>query len=181
MSEFTGTLPPNWGYPAPVYVFGSYREDGMVWLGTAPATEEDIQALKDCTAETVRIDERSLPGLYDWQWTTFGDQIMYMQDQGEPHRKMGGINSDTYELQFVGGGDGAQFRTAEEGDMWYVDTSGNMLYGIPPENAGCYHKVDTGGGYYHYVEGVEQGSAADRALGQGEFFWDTTRRLYDVR
>jgi hypothetical protein len=64
--------------------------------------------------------------------------------------------------------------------MWYTDASGTLVYGIPPM-AGCYHKKYVGDGYYDNVEGVEQGSAADQILGRGEFYWDATRRLYDVR
>ena len=182
MSELGGVggqLPPNWGYPSPIYVDGKYQSDGMLWLGKEKATEADIQALKAELGEDVEIDEGTLCGTYTWHWIQFSDKVALLQ--GTQPKRMGGLGSQVYEYQLVGGGDGCTFRKESEGDMWYINTAGDLVYGIPPDNAGAYYKKYVGDGYYDNVEGVEQGSAADDALGRGEFYWDEKRRLYDVK
>lgn len=173
-----GGFPPNWGQPSPVYVYGEYRTDGLIWLGTGPATSADIEALYDVKPGAA-IDSGTLVGTYAWDWISFSEKVILLQ--GGTPRRMGGIGSQVYEYQHVGGGDGVTFRKESEGKMWYINKAGDLVNGIPPDNAGAYHWVDVGGGYRDAHEGVEQGSAADQILGRGEFFWDESRRLYDVR
>ena len=173
------TVPEGWGYPSPVYVNGEYRTGGMIWLGKEKATEADIQALKASLGEDVFIDQGTLCGTYTWHWIQFSDKVALLQ--GIQPSRMGGLGSHVYEYQHVGGGDGCTFRKESEGDMWYTNTAGDLVYSIPPDNAGAYYWVDMGDNYRDAHEGVEQGSAADDALGRGEFYWDEARRLYNVR
>jgi len=182
MSELTtgGSLPPNWGYPSPVYVGGEYRTDGMIWMGKERATEADIEALNEAVGATAGVDDGTLVGIYSPLWITFADKVAFLQGN-PPTSRMGGLGSQNYENQLVGESDGALFRKPTDGDMWYTTTEGNLVYGIPPDNAGCYHNVYVGDGYYDPTEGVAQGSAADKILGRGEFYWDEKRRLYDVK
>ena len=181
LSTGGGGVPPNWGIPSPVYVGGSYKIGGMIWMGKEHATEADIAALQESQGDDdVEIDQGTLVGIYHWSWMSFSDKVAFLQGNPKPSR-MGGLGSDAYERQLVGEGDGAIFRKESDGDMWYTTTGGELVYGIPPENAGCYHNVYVGDGYYDPTEGVEQGSKADEILGKGEFYWDEKRRLYDVK
>lgn len=176
-----GGIPANWSYPSPIYIDGSYQSDGMIWTGKKAATEADIEALKNSDAgPNVKIDERSLSGIYSWRWRTFAEEVMFLRGT-PPTSRMGGLGSQNYENQLVGESQGALFRKESDGPMWYTDSKGNLVYAVPPKNAGCYHRKYVGDGYYDAVEGVEQGSPADKILGKGEFYWDEQRRLYDVK
>lgn len=176
-----GGLPPGWGYPSPIYVNGEYVSGGMIWMGKKAATEADIEALRQAVdGAAVTIDDGTLVGIYNWRWHTFAEEVALLQGR-PPTSRMGGLGSQNYENQHVGESKGALFRKESDGPMWYTDTKGNLVYGIPRENAGCYHQKYVGDGYYDMVEGVEQGSPADKILGKGEFYWDEKRRLYDVK
>ena len=160
----------KWSQPSPVYINGEYVTGGMVWMGNQRVTLDDIQLLKNEMGDSVKIDRGSLVGLYHWAWTSLWTRYSSGQSAG-------GVGSEPYELQHVGEGQGAQF-TKEP--IWYVDCSGEFVNGIPPE-AGCYHMVMVGGGYMDAVEGPEPGSPADKARGNGTFYWDDERKLYDVK
>ena len=167
-----GTLPPNWGIPSDVYIGGSYRNDGVIWMGKQAVTVADIVALAEATSENVKIDWRSLVGLYHRSWTTFFNQH---KPGATP---MGGEGSKLYELKLVGeAGNGVDFA---EKAIWYTNADGHMVSGIPP-NAGAYHMKYVGDGYYDAYEGPEPGSVAATMLGDGEYYWDAERALYDIK
>jgi len=180
LSSGGGYLPPGWGYPSPIYVDGQYLDDGMIWMDKVAATEADIAALNAAVGTVAKIDQGTLVGIYNAFWMTFADKVGFLTGR-PPVSRMGGLGSQNYENQLVGESKGALFRKESDGPMWYTDTKGNLVHGIPAANAGCYHNKYVGDGYYDIVEGVEQGSPADVILGSGEFYWDETRRLYDVR
>ena len=165
-----GVVPPGWSVPSPVFINGEYVDGGMVWMGKQEATQEDVAAVQESLGDTVPIDRSSLCGLWCWRWSSFYTR----HTTGTP---AGGVGSVTYENQLVGDSHGVSF--AKE-PIWYTNCDGVLVKGIPPE-AGAYHEVYLGDDYYDLVEGVEPGSIADEIRGNGEFYWDDNRKLYDVR
>ena len=172
MSDLTtgGNGVEDWAYPNKVYIDGSYVTNGMEWTGNEAATIADVKALQSAFGDDVEIDKGTLVGLYDWRWTSLWSR----NSTGQP---IGGVGSTAYENQHVGESQGASF---SKKDMWYTTCAGQLVYGMPPE-AGCYHWVYAGGGYKDAHQGPEKGSPADKARGDGEFYWDDERKLYDVR
>ena len=160
----------TWSYPSPVYISGEYRLGGMVWMGKQEATVEDIEAMRNYYGPDAEVDKTSLCGLWCWRWSS----LFTRHSTGQP---AGGIGSQTYELQHVGDGAGALFA---KDDIWYTTCLGEFVKGVPPE-AGCYHLKYVGDGYHDAYEGPEVGSPADLIRGNGEFYWDDERKLYDVK
>lgn len=174
MSDCTGTyglttgegfVPDGWSYPAG-------KDGGMVWIGKEPATMSDYEALKQGLGDNVQVDMRSIVGLYNIRWTSAWNQ------QNPNAIPMGGEGSVAYELKLVGEvGNGVQFT---KDPIWYYDSDGNLVKGIPPE-CGAYHQKYVGDGYYDNFEGPEPGSIAAKMHRGGEYYWDDVRKLYDVK
>lgn len=165
-----GTFPDNWSHPRSVYVNGQYLDDGFIWVGKNPVTVADVVALADAVGDKVKIDWRSLVGLYNRSWSTLFNKLT------PGATPTGGEGSQAYENQLVGESQGVIFTKSP---IWYYDSDGKMVTGIPG-NAGEYHKKYVAG-YEDIIEGPEPGSVAATMLGDGEYYWDAERALYDIR
>ena len=164
--------PANWAYPVKIYVNGKYIHDGMWWMGKEAVTVADIVALADAFGSDVDVDTRTLVGRHNRSWST----LFNKHNPGAV--PSGGEGSTCYELKLVGEeGNGVQF--SKDG-IWHYDADNNFIKGIPG-CAGEYHKAYAGDGYYDSYAGPEPGSVAATMLGDGEYYWDAERALYDIR
>jgi hypothetical protein len=143
---------------------------GMVWIGTHQATQEDIDEVteyfKGYYPQGIPIEETTLCGTYSWKWQSSDPQA----------KKFGGLGSLTYETQ-LWDGEGVSFT---ESPIWYYNSAGAMVKGIPPQ-LGAYHWVDKTDNVRDAYEGPEPCSKADLYRGNGEFYWNANRLMYDVR
>lgn len=78
LSRGQGPLPAGWGFPSPVYMrtfLGRRirRSGGMVWNGSQPPTQSDIDALMDYMPEA-QIDPGTLVGRADKNYSTFSER-----------------------------------------------------------------------------------------------------------
>ncbi len=160
-------IPDNWSNPSPVYRNGKYVTNGMVWVGLQQATEGDIEALKEATGGIADVDEASLVGRYHPDWSSNASL------EKPRNARMGGLGSETYQLQKVGEG----VRFSDE-PMW-LRRGGEMVYDSPID--GAYHVAKVGVTYTENRDGPEPGSEADVYLGDGEFYFDHKNGWWDVK
>jgi hypothetical protein len=159
-----------------------------LWYGYNECTEEDIEDLKAFCAGGAGsggyprypvYEESTLKGRLFALWHAKSDPL-------SADNRAGGIKSRVYENQIVDPivsedeipPDNVLFRP-ENDPMWYKDSDGNDVHGVPP-NSGAYHEAYVGDGYYDYVEGPRPGSQAEAILGDGKYVWDNAQLLWRV-
>ena len=177
ISQQTWQPANQWEYPG-VYL----------WYGYYEATQNDVDELhKFCKGggysnnpnEPI-IERGTMKGRLALLWHSRQHPL---DEEGE---RAGGIRSRIYENQIVDPipskdaqvPDNVRFRD-EDDPMWYKDSEGNDVHGVPP-NSGAYHEAHIGDGYYDFFEGPRPDSEAERLLGSGRYVWDDKALLWRV-
>ena len=162
----------SWSWPSPAM---DGTTDGFVFYGTEPVTVQDYwdlfhyltsdpdstwETLEDMWEAGIRVDELSLVGLHDRNWS-----CNFYKDRERPYP--GGLGSRPYESQYVKeeGWKVPSMKSRERG-MWFIKPDGSMVKGLPH---GMVYTVDDDTNYAVYDEddGDEVG-----------YYFDTIEQLY---
>lgn len=174
-----GRVGMQWSHPSGGGM-GAY-DDGMVWYGSHPPTDNDYLSLYHYMTsspestwtledffENVHFDVLSLVGRWHPDWSSGWEK------NGSTGWPKGGLGSECYEKQRIA--PGVDFFKK---DSWYWDKEGNMVKGMPG-TCGEHHEVHMGDTYYDSFEGPAPGSFAEAQVAGSHYYWDDENKWYAV-
>ena len=162
MTDLTNDPGIPFSYPTPAR---DGKTDGMIYVGNYPMRDEDYKALVEHTGnDGVKVDPRSVVGLYHYDWSTYRNEV-------DDVAKQGGVGSKAYETQ-LWGGEGVEFT---QDAIWHYNANNEYVKEVPGtvgEHYFCATRMAN-------VVGERSGSAAADFIAGHKWVWDENRELWD--